>query len=273
MDQPATTTGLRTAGATPVALSIHGLTKRYADGTLALEDLDLEIPAGSFFGLLGPNGAGKSTLLRTLIGEITPRSGSVKVLDGTKEHRAKKVGYLPQGQVVHWPLSVKRLVSLGRIPHLMPWEQLGPEDERAIAQAMEDTDIAHLRDRYVDHLAGGERNLVLLARALATQPTVLLADEPVQGLDPAHGLQVMELLSRFAVAERGVVVVLHDLTLAARFCQRIVLIHQGKVLASGKPAEVLSPENLKKSYHIEAKYGPGENFYLVPWKTVKNIRG
>ncbi|MDD5225571.1 MAG: ABC transporter ATP-binding protein, partial [Candidatus Omnitrophica bacterium] len=181
---------------------------------------------------------------------------------------AKKVAYLPQGQVIHWPLTVKRLVSLGRIPHLMPWESLGPEDEKAIAQAMEDTDVAHLADRFIDHLAGGERNLVLLARALATQPSVLLADEPVQGLDPAHGLQVMELLSCFANSERGAIVVLHDLTLAARFCHRLVLIHQGKVLASGKPEEVLSPKNLKASYHIEAKYGAGDDFYIVPWKKV-----
>ena len=189
-------------------------------------------------------------------------------MDGKKDHLARQVAYLPQGQVIHWPLSVKRLVSLGRIPHLMPWEQLGPEDEKAIAQAMEDTDVAHLRDRFVDHLAGGERNLVLLARALATQPSVLLADEPVQGLDPAHGLQVMELLSRFSNFERGVIVVLHDLTLAARFCHRLVLLHQGKILASGKPEEVLVPENLKKSYHIEAKYGTGGEFYVIPWTKI-----
>jgi iron complex transport system ATP-binding protein len=238
------------------------------DGVSILQDVGLELRKGEVLGLIGPNGAGKSTLLKALIGEVSPASGNVRVLDGKKDHIAKKVSYLPQGQVIHWPLSVKRLVSLGRIPHLMPWESLGPEDERAIAQAMEDTDVAHLKDRFVDHLAGGERNLVLLARALATQPSVLLADEPVQGLDPAHGLQVMELLSRFANSERGVIVVLHDLTLAARFCHRLVLLHQGKVLASGKPQEVLAPENLKKSYHIEAKYGSGDNFYVMPWKRV-----
>ena len=242
------------------------------DGLKILRDVDLELRKGEVLGLIGPNGAGKSTLLKVLIGELTPEFGNVKILDGKKDHVAKKVAYLPQGQVIHWPLSVKRLVSLGRIPHLMPWEQLGPEDEKAIAQAMEDTDVAHLKDRFVDHLAGGERNLVLLARALATQPSVLLADEPVQGLDPAHGLQVMELLSRFADAEHGVIVVLHDLTLAARFCHRLVLLHQGKVIASGKPEEVLAPENLKKSYHIEAKYGTKDAFYIVPWKTVQGVR-
>ena len=235
------------------------------DGLEILQDVDLELRKGEVLGLVGPNGAGKSTLLKVLIGEVTPELGSVRLLDGKKDFIAKKVAYLPQGQVIHWPLSVKRLVSLGRIPHLMPWEQPGPEDELAVAQAMEDTDVAHLKDRFVDHLAGGERNLVLLARALATQPSVLLADEPVQGLDPAHGLQVMELLSRFANSERGVIVVLHDLTLAARFCHRLILLHQGKVLASGRPEEVLVPGNLKKSYHIEAKYGTGDAFYIVPW--------
>ena len=238
------------------------------DGLEILQAVDLELRKGEVLGLIGPNGAGKSTLLKALIGEVTPESGSVRILDGKKDHRARKVAYLPQGQVIHWPLSVKRLVSLGRIPHLMPWEPLGPEDEQAIAQAMDDTDVAHLKDRFVDHLAGGERNLVLLARALATQPSVLLADEPVQGLDPAHGLQVMELLSRFANSERGVIVVLHDLTLAARFCHRLVLLHEGKVLASGKPEEVLAPENLRRSYHIEAKYGTRDTFYIVPWRKV-----
>jgi len=242
------------------------------DGLKILQDVDLELRRGEVLGLIGPNGAGKSTLLKVLIGEIKPESGDVSLLDGKTDHIAKKVAYLPQGQVIHWPLSVKRLVSLGRIPHLMPWEQLGPDDEKAIAQAMTDTDVTHLKDRFVDHLAGGERNLVLLARALATQPSVLLADEPVQGLDPAHGLQVMELLSRFANSERGVIVVLHDLTLAARFCHRLVLLHQGKVLASGKPEEVLASENLRKSYHIEAKYGTGDAFYIVPWKTVYGER-
>jgi iron complex transport system ATP-binding protein len=238
------------------------------DGLEILQDVDLELRKGEVLGLIGPNGAGKSTLLKALIGEVAPDSGTVRILDGKKDHRARKVAYLPQGQVIHWPLSVKRLVSLGRIPHLMPWEQLGPEDEQAIAQAMEDTDVAHLKDRFVDHLAGGERNLVLLARALATRPSVLLADEPVQGLDPAHGLQVMELLSRFANSERGVIVVLHDLTLAARFCHRLVLLHEGKVLSSGRPEEVLAPENLRRSYHIEAKYGTGDAFYIVPWRKV-----
>lgn len=238
------------------------------DNTPILRDVDLELQKGEILGLIGPNGAGKSTLLKVLIGEIVPKLGSVTILDGKKRHIARKVAYLPQGQVIHWPLSVKRLVSLGRIPHLMPWESLGPEDEKAIAQAMEDTDIAHLKERFVDHLAGGERSLVLLARALATQPKVLLADEPVQGLDPAHGLQVMGLLSRFVNHERGAVVVLHDLTLAARFCHRLILIHQGKVLDSGRPEEVLSPEHLKTSYHIEAKYGNEGGFYVVPWRKI-----
>lgn len=238
------------------------------NGAKILQDVDLELWKGEVLGLIGPNGAGKSTLLKVLIGELFPESGNVRILDGKTDPIAKKVAYLPQGQVIYWPLSVKRLVSLGRIPHLMPWESLGPEDEKAIMQAMEDTDVIHLKDRFVNHLAGGERNLVLLARALATRPSVLLADEPVQGLDPAHGLQVMEFLSRFSDSERGAIVVLHDLTLAARFCHRIVLLHQGKVLASGKPAEVLSPENLKKSYHIEAKYGTGSEFYIVPWRKI-----
>ena len=236
------------------------------DGLQVLQDIDLELEKGEILGLVGPNGAGKTTLLRCLAGILDPDEGTVSKMS------AKELAYLPQGQVVHWPLSVRRVVALGRIPHLMPWQELGAEDERAIEQAMNDTDVAHLAERPVDHLAGGERSLVLLARAIATQPSVILADEPVQGLDPAHGLQVMELLQRFALAGRGVIVVLHDLTLAARFCHRLLLLHQGKVMASGKPEEVLAAENLEKSYHIEAKYGAPGEFYIVPWNISRNVQ-
>jgi len=183
--------------------------------------------------------------------------------------RAREVAYLPQGREVHWPLSVRRLVELGRIPHLMPWQEPGEDDEKAVEDAMRDTDIFHLADRPVDHLAGGERSLALLARSLATKPSILLADEPVQGLDPSHSLQVMELFRKIARGGCGILAVLHDLTLAARFCDRLILLHRGGMIAQGGAEAVLSPENLARTYGIEAKYGEKE-FYVVPWKTVND---
>ena len=237
------------------------------DGQSILKDVDFCLEEGEVLGLVGPNGAGKTTLLKVLAGLLKPDSGEVKIGQGIEGQPLSKImAYLPQGQEIHWPLTVRRIVALGRIPHLMPWQQPGSADETAIEKAMADTDILHLSERSVDHLAGGEKRLVLLARALATQPSMILADEPVQGLDPSHGLQVMELLRQFAVGGRGVIVVLHDLTFATRFCDRVVLLHQGKVMAQGRPEEVFSADHLKASYHIEAKYGPKDDFFILPWR-------
>ncbi|MFZ5801500.1 MAG: ABC transporter ATP-binding protein [Candidatus Omnitrophota bacterium] len=239
------------------------------EGRPVLHEVDLALRDRELVGLAGPNGAGKSTLLRILAGSLKADSGSVLFRGSTKRAEAREIAYLPQQREIHWPILVRRLVALGRIPHLMPWRAPGERDEKAISQAMRETDTLGLADRRIDHLAGGEKGLVFLARALATEPSILLADEPVQGLDPAHGIQVMELLKQFSERSGGAIVVMHDLTLAARFCHRLVLLHEGKVLASGQPAEVLSPKNLRQSYHIEARYGDSDAFYVVPWERIR----
>lgn len=233
------------------------------DGARVLQEISFDLEGGEVLGLVGPNGAGKTTLLRILAGLLKPDSGSFRT--GGDGPLAKKTAYLPQEREIHWPLSVKRLVELGRIPYLMPWQEPDVDDEKAVEAAMRDTDILGLADRSIDHLAGGERSLALLARALATKPLILFADEPVQGLDPSHSLQVMDLFRKIAREGRGVLVVLHDLTLAARFCDRLILLHQGRMIAQGTPEAVLSPVNLAETYGIEAKYGKDE-FYIVPWK-------
>jgi len=243
------------------------------DGFTVLEDVSFSLAKGEIVGLVGPNGSGKTTLLKTLIGALKPQGGFVEILgkparDFSTQELARQLGYLPQEAEVHWPLAVERIVALGRVPFLMPWEDLKNSDENIIEDAMRATDTLHLKRRRVDHLAGGEKVLVMIARLLAGEPKILLADEPVQGLDPSHALQVMELLRGVVAGGRGVLVVLHDLALASRFCDRILLLHRGKIAASGRPEEVLSPEHLKTSYHIEAKYGNGDGFYVVPWKRI-----
>lgn len=243
------------------------------DGITVLEDVSFALSQGEIVGLVGPNGAGKTTILKIVTGVLKPQKGRVEILgrsarEFSAQALARQLGYLPQEAEVHWPLAAERVVALGRVPHLMPWEDLKDSDEKIIEDAMRATDIFHLKGRRIDHLAGGEKALVMIARLLAGEPKILLADEPVQGLDPSHALQVMELLRGVVKSGRGVLVVLHDLALASRFCDRILLLHQGKIAASGRPEEVFLPENLKASYHIEAKYGDEGGFYVVPWKRI-----
>lgn len=212
---------------------------------------------GTLTGIVGPNGAGKSTLARAMLA-LVPHTGRILVDDAevatmSRAGLAKRVAYLPQGQTLHWPLTVERLVELGRLPHLAPMSRIGEADTAAIERAIDRADVAGLRDRIATELSGGERARVLLARALAVEAPALIADEPLASLDPGHQIDVMELLQSEARAGGVVIAVLHDLTMAARYCDRLVLIDSGTVVADGTPAEVLTPENLKSVYGIDAK--------------------
>ncbi|WP_430437845.1 ABC transporter ATP-binding protein [Oceanibaculum nanhaiense] len=225
-----------------------------------LSGVDLTAGPGDVIGLLGPNGAGKTTLLRTLAGLLAPTAGSV-TLDGVplagipQAVLARRLAYLASGDDCRWPLAAEALVALGRLPHRTPWSRLSEADLAAIEAAMRFAGVLDLAGRPVTRLSGGERARVLLARALAGDPELLLADEPVAGLDPGHQLDVMEVLARRAGAGGTLVVALHDLTLAARYCTRLVLLSAGTVLAEGLPEAVLTPENLRAAYGIEATVG------------------
>jgi iron complex transport system ATP-binding protein len=240
-------------------------------GRAVLSEVDLALGSRRLVGLIGPNGAGKTTLLRALAGLVQPAHGRV-LLDGKplsetpRKLRARRIAYLAQGQRVDWPLSVKRLVELGRLPHLEPWASPGGADRAEVEAALRATETDGLSERAVTALSGGERARVLLARCLAGDPEILLADEPVAGLDPYHALKVMELLAARAAAGMAVLVVLHDLPLAVRFCNELVLLSEGRVEATGAPLEVLSPARLARSYGVRAHYGEAEGrSFLVPW--------
>ena len=244
-----------------VTLSTDTLSVRLG-GRRVLDRVSLDVATGGLVGVIGPNGAGKSTLLRALLGLLTPEQGGV-TLDGVAIERmprkdlARRIAYLAQGQTIHWPLSVERLVSLGRLPHLAPMSRVAPDDAAAIARAMERADVSRFRDRIVTELSGGERARVLLARALAVEADALLVDEPLAALDPGHQIDVMALLRREAEDGRLVIVVLHDLTIAARHCDRLVLLDAGRVVADGAPAQVLTPDRLAQVYGIAARIEDG----------------
>lgn len=237
-----------------------------------LNQVSLTVPKGKLIGLIGPNGAGKSTLLRTLLGLVKHQAGTItldgeELSDWTLKHRAKKISYAAQGAPVHWPLDVEHIISLGRIPHLDPWQKINVADEALIRQAMIKTDTLHLADRLTTTLSGGERACVMLARAIVSEAEYLCADEPIASLDPYHQLQVMDILQRLTQEGHGVLIVLHDLTLAQRYCDELVLMHQGKILAQGSVQDVLTDENLDQAYHIKAsRWRENGDSFLAPWK-------
>jgi iron complex transport system ATP-binding protein len=222
-----------------------------------VEGVTARFDGGELVGVIGPNGAGKSTLVRAMLGLVPPCAGSVR-LDGRNvaelppRDRARALAYLPQGQTLHWPLAVERLVALGRLPHLAPLSRIGAEDRRIVAEAMARADVGHLAGRVATELSGGERARVMLARALAVGAAGLIVDEPLASLDPGHQIDVMELLLREARGGALVIAVLHDLTLAARHCDRLLLMDGGRLVAAGTPAEVLSPDRLRAVYGIDA---------------------
>ena len=240
-----------------------------------VNNVSLALNAGELVGLVGPNGAGKSTLLNLLAGLVATDSGSVTLTNKdirkiSAQEKSQLLAWVAQSGPVNWPLTVERIVALGRRPHLSSWQRLSGADKDAIESAIMATDCKALRHQDATTLSGGERTRMLLARALATEPTVLLADEPIAALDLKHQLQTMQLLRAFASTGTGTgkgktcLVVLHDLSLASRFCDRLYLMHEGAIEAQGKPAEVLSHENFRKVYGVEVVTGGDDVPYIVP---------
>lgn len=215
----------------------------------------LHISGGELVGLIGPNGAGKSTLLRAMLG-ITERSAGDILLEGKDflalpgSERARAVAFLPQERRVEWRLPAHDIVMLGRYPHQTGFGGPTPEDRAAVDRALEAVDGNGLRDRPVAVLSGGERTRILLARALAVEAPLLLVDEPIAALDPYHQLHVMEILRERARNGCGVLAVIHDLALAERFMDRLVLMDSGRIVADAAPASVLTPERLATVYRI-----------------------
>lgn len=230
------------------------------DGRALLDRVSLSAGPGEMLAVLGPNGAGKSTLLSALAGLRAPTSGEA-TLDGKPlaawrpRTLAAARAYLPQNGAVDWPLTVARVVALGRLPLSGAWGEARGESELAVDRALETMDVGALKHRVVTTLSGGELARVLLARAIVGDPRLLIADEPLAGLDPRHQIDALGRLRRMADAGRTVILALHDLDLAARHATRAVLLSNGRVLAEGPPAETLTPERIAAAFGVRARVG------------------
>ncbi|MEU3184554.1 ABC transporter ATP-binding protein [Streptomyces sp. NPDC006923] len=242
-------------------LTARELTLAYEDRTVVRE-LDLAVPDGRVTVIVGPNACGKSTTLRALGRLLKPRGGSV-LLDGTElakiptKRIARSIGLLPQSPVAPEAITVADLVSRGRQPHQHWWQQWSDEDERAVTEAMERTDVTALADRSVDELSGGQRQRVWIAMALAQETDLLLLDEPTTFLDIAHQVEVLDLVRRLNHDQgRTVVIVLHDLNQAARYADHLVAMKAGRIVAEGPPGDVVTAELVREVFGLESVVVP-----------------
>ncbi len=238
-------------------LSTTSLALGYGDHTI-VEDLDLEVPPGGITAIIGANGCGKSTLLRALARLLRPRSGEV-LLDGIPLHRrptrqlARTLGLLPQSPVAPEGIVVADLVGRGRQPHQGLLSRWSAHDDEVVAQALQTTGIADLADRSIDELSGGQRQRVWIAMALAQQTDILLLDEPTTFLDVAHQVEVLDLLTDLN-HQRGttIVMVLHDMNLAARYADQLFAMRDGRVIATGSPAQVITSELIRDVFDLDS---------------------
>lgn len=219
-----------------------------------IDDISLCLKAGSFLGIIGPNGSGKSTLLRMISRTMHPTQGRVE-LDGDDIYRmgskefSRRVAFVSQDTAINFSFTVWEIVLMGRIPHLGRMESEKRADISIAEEALASTDTLHLKDKEIDSLSAGERQRVVIARALAQKPTLLYLDEPTSHLDIGHQIRILDLLKKLNREEAlTIVIVLHDLNLAGEYCERIALIDKGRIYREGSPDEVLTYQNIEAVY-------------------------
>ncbi|MDE2782532.1 MAG: ABC transporter ATP-binding protein [Gemmatimonadota bacterium] len=234
----------------------------------AVRDVSLSVTPGQLLAVVGPNGAGKTTLLRLLTGSLSPEQGEVlldnRPLDGLDDReRARALAVVPQSESSPFPVTVREMVAMGRYAHLGPWERTGGHDRAVVERALERCAVAELADRQINELSGGERQRSRIARALAQEAPILLLDEPTAGLDLRYRMELFHLLRELRGEGLAVLVITHDLNLAARFADRLLLLDRGRATARGAPESVLSREALEAVYEwplrLVAHPGPGSD--------------
>ncbi len=240
-----------------VTLNVNGVECRYGS-TKILSDINLEVKPGDFVGILGPNGSGKTTLLRSISRVLKPHGGSI-LIDKDEIYRlkpidvAKKMAVVPQDNSVGFNFSVIDVVLMGRNPHLGQFQMESPKDVEIARRAMELTNTWSLANRSIQELSGGERQRVIIARALAQEPKILLLDEPMNNLDIINQLEIMDLVKGLcAKNDLAVVAVIHDLNMAARYCNIVLMLKAGTVFAVGEVGKVLTSENIHCVFSVDA---------------------
>ncbi|MGB8605837.1 ABC transporter ATP-binding protein [Bradyrhizobium sp.] len=243
-------------------------------GRPVLNDISLSMSSRHLVVLVGPNGAGKTTLLRALAG-LVPSDGAIHVggdaLSSLRlRERARRFAYLPQGHIVYWPLPARDIVALGRYPHgATDPARLAPKDAEAVLRAMQTADVVEFSERRITELSGGERSRVALARVFAVEAPVILADEPTASLDPRHQIDVMNNLRQAADQGALVIVVTHDLGLAARFADTLLVLSEGRLVSQGAPAAALSEQVMADVFRISAYRAEyRREAVLVPWAEI-----
>ena len=256
-----------------VLLAAQGLSVALG-GRAVLRDISLALSSRHLVALVGPNGAGKTTLLRALAG-LLPSQGEIHVGGDALSslhlgERARRLAYLPQGHLMHWPLPARDIVALGRTPHgATDPARLTPADAEAVTRAMQETDVVDLGGRLVTELSGGERSRVALARVLAVEAPVVLADEPTSSLDPRYQIEVMKKLRNAADGGVLVIVVTHDLGLAARFSDTVLVLSEGRLVAQGPPAQALSAQVMAEVFRVSAYRAEYQReAVIVPWAEI-----
>lgn len=240
-----------------MTLRINSLSYKY-DEKIVLDDIELNIKDGEIIGILGPNGCGKTTLLKNLNRNLKPHGGCVLVDDTdltniSKKEIAKNIAVVPQTNDIHFAFTIRDIVTMGRMPFQENFRGETSEELDIVENAIEQAGLIHLADRYINTVSGGERQRAIIARAIAQTPKIVLMDEPTLHLDINMQFEILDLMQKLSKENNlTVVIVSHDLPMVTRYCDRVVLIHDHKIFAAGTPEEILTEENMRIVFNVDA---------------------